>query len=539
MEKRLLLAFVLSFLVLSIWSVSTRKELATHQDRSQPVKTSQQETPFVDEKKEGALENIKPEIAKSPETSTESSAYTEVENENLTLVFNSDGGTLHSAKIKKLNITLPLQKVISLDSTENKNFRLDRLDKNSVYFVFSDKGLRIEKAYNLEASDYIVHSNIKIKNVTQQSIEFDPTVTLFSIDFKDEISNKEKWAKEHARDQSLYEYTVYSAAGIKRKNNAYKFSSSEAKSAEEKIDWMGFRTRYACAIVKPDYSTGKYEITKKDENILNLSVSDKLLILKPNEEITLNHVIYFGPENSTILKKYGYEFEKIKRFYKLSLFDVVAQFIYRLLHFIYKGIPNWGVCILLISLIIYMSMYPLTIKGMSSMKKMQAMQPKIGALREKHKDNPQKLNKEMMDLYKENKINPLGGCFPLVLQMPVFIGLYQVLWRDSSFKGAGFLWIQDLSAPDRLISNIGGTKFDLNLLPILMFFIMFFQQRITLKTTAFADPDQKAQQQMMANIMPIMLAVLFYNFASGLNLYFTIFYTLSLFTQLKMSKVKV
>ena len=174
------------------------------------------------------------------------------------------------------------------------------------------------------------------------------------------------------------------------------------------------------------------------------------------------------------------------------------------------------------------------------MRKMQELQPKIVALREKYRDNPQKMSTETMELYKKYKINPLGGCLPMLLQMPVFIGLYQVLWRSVSFKGAHFLWIKDLSEPDRVAVLPFSLPFignEINLLPILMIFVMAIQQKLTAKSMGGMDPAQAAQQKMMAVIMPVFLGAIFYHFASGLTLYFTLFYTFSTIAQWKMSRI--
>src|SRR5437867_11472444 len=195
-------------------------------------------------------------------------------------------------------------------------------------------------------------------------------------------------------------------------------------------------------------------------------------------------------------------------FINIALFDFCAKIIYQLVNLLYKLVHNWGVCIILISLIIYGALYPLTIAGMSSMKRMQSLQPQIAKLREQHKSNPQKLNKEIMELYKTYKINPFGGCLPLILQMPIFIGLYQVLWRSIFFKGSGFLWIKDLAEPDRLFIfpfNVPFLGNELNLLPILMAIVMFFQQKITARNTVVVDPDQVAQQKMMGIFLPLFL----------------------------------
>jgi len=185
-----------------------------------------------------------------------------------------------------------------------------------------------------------------------------------------------------------------------------------------------------------------------------------------------------APQELQLLKSYEQEFERIIVFSGFGLIDGISRIIYTLLIYLHKVVPNWGLCIILVSLIIYAATYPLTIRGMASMRKMQLIQPEMAALKEKHKNNPQKLNQEMMEIYKKHKINPFGGCFLLILQMPVFIGLYQVLWRSVLFKGASFLWIEDLSEPDRLfklpfeIPFIGN---EFNLLPILMILVMFLQ----------------------------------------------------------------
>ncbi|HNV23544.1 MAG TPA: YidC/Oxa1 family membrane protein insertase, partial [Candidatus Omnitrophota bacterium] len=147
--------------------------------------------------------------------------------------------------------------------------------------------------------------------------------------------------------------------------------------------------------------------------------------------------------------------------------------------------------------------------------------------------------KATMELYKEHKINPLGGCLPMLLQMPIFVGLYQVLWRSVSFKGADFLWIKDLSLPDRIFilpASFPIIGNEINILPILMIFIMFYQQKLTSANMASSDPMQVQQQKMMMFIFPLMLGFLFYRFASGLTLYFTMFYLLSTITQLKISR---
>jgi YidC/Oxa1 family membrane protein insertase len=233
-------------------------------------------------------------------------------------------------------------------------------------------------------------------------------------------------------------------------------------------------------------------------------------------------------------------FEKIMVFSNWGWLDAISKAIYWMLGTIHKIIPSWGICIILISLIIYALMYPLTLKSLLSMKKMQALQPKMAELKKKHEKTPEKMNQEIMELYRKHGVNPISGCLPMLLQMPIFIGLYQVLWRSAYFRGEGFLWINDLSMPDRLIKLPFTMPFlgeYFNILPILMGIIMFFQQKMNMGTIASAGPEQEMQQKMMLYMMPILMGFIFYNFASGLCVYFVVFYALSGFTQWKISKM--
>ncbi|VAW12761.1 Inner membrane protein translocase and chaperone YidC, long form, partial [hydrothermal vent metagenome] len=378
----------------------------------------------------------------------------------------------------------------------------------------------------------------KITNLSETSNLKDVQIQAYIIDMSN-LSEETKKNPSISRDKALNEYLVSAESGIKRKGGAYKFKDKEKESFSEGVEWVGFRDRYYCALIRPSVSALGYFVDPIQSDLLKITYSPQEVNIGPEESENYSSVLYFGPENLDLLKGYDLGFEKVRRYYRFGLFDAIAKAIYQIMHLLHKVIPNWGVSILLISVVIYFSMYPLTMKSMTSMKKMQSLQPKLAKLREKHKNNPQKLNKEMMGIYKENGVNPLGGCLPMVFQMPVFIGLYQVLWRDVSFKGASFLWIKDLSQPDRLFLFPSSLPFignEFNLLPIVMIVVMFFQMKLSSKNMVATDPAQIAQQKMMGSIMPVFMGVIFYRFASGLTLYFTMFYMFSTFTQWKITK---
>jgi YidC/Oxa1 family membrane protein insertase len=283
----------------------------------------------------------------------------------------------------------------------------------------------------------------------------------------------------------------------------------------------------------------QYSVKTLGEKELLLSSVFPSEAISPEQSKAYNFVIFSGPQLLDALKQSGNGFEKIMVFSNWGWLDAIAKVIYWLLGFLHKFIPSWGICIILISLIVYGSMYPLTLKSMLSMKRMQVLQPKMAELREKYKKNPEKLNQEIMELYKKHNVNPVSGCLPLLFQMPIFVGLYQVLWRSVYFRGEGFLWIKDLSMPDHLFKMPFTLPFlgdYFNILPIIMTGIMFVQQQMTMKSMAGGDPEQVAQQKMMAVFFPIFLGFIFYNFASGLNLYFVVFYIFSTFTQWNIAK---
>ena len=163
------------------------------------------------------------------------------------------------------------------------------------------------------------------------------------------------------------------------------------------------------------------------------------------------------------------------------------------------------------------------------MKKMQELQPQMAELKKKHKDSPKKLQEETMALYKKNKVNPMGGCLPMIIQIPVFIALFVVLRSAIELRFAPFLWIHDLSEPERLLANV--LPIPLNILPVFMTVTMIWQQK--LMPTSAGDPNQ---QKIMMFFMPVMMLVLFYNMPSALVLYWSASQSIMIIQQLIQKK---
>jgi YidC/Oxa1 family membrane protein insertase len=210
-----------------------------------------------------------------------------------------------------------------------------------------------------------------------------------------------------------------------------------------------------------------------------------------------------------------------------TTFRPISLFILSIFNFFKTFIPNYGIIIVLFSIIVKIVVYPLTKKSYRSMKEMSKLQPLMAEMKEKYKGDPQRYQKETMKLYKEHGVNPMGGCLPVLLQLPLLGALFIVFRSTIQLRGASFIpgWIDDLSRGDTLFTlpfslPMYGDQF--NLLPILMAVSMIFQSKMTMK-----DPKQKA----MVYIMPIFLLLLFNQFPSGLNLYYTMFNVLTIVQQ--------
>lgn len=531
MEQRTILAIVLSLMVLFVYSSLTQNNAKKTANISQIYGNNMVTSNNIPERR---VEELTKSLPPSPSLKEN---LEEINSQELKVEFSDLGGSIKKVTIKKYDHSLPIANMLNVSGFENQKFEVTDKGINWIEYSLNEGQLTIKKRYTLPEHDYIINAKITINNIPNMSKLNDLTIIGLMLDMSSLDKNKV------VAEGTLYEYSASTNyAQIYRKANALKFSSKEAKSEVGIVNWIGFRNRYFCAVIKPLFKVEHYSVNPLSETQLKIDFPGLVLNSGINQNSAFDFLIFVGPQDLNLLKNYKSGIDEIMSFSNIGIFDISAKIIYNLMTIINNIIHNWGICIILISLIIYGALYPLTIMGMSSMKRMQLLQPQIAKLREQHKSNPQKLNKEVMELYKTNKVNPFGGCLPFIFQMPIFIGLYQVLWRSIFLKGSGFLWIKDLAEPDRLFTfpfNIPFLGNELNILPILMAIVMFFQQKVTQKSMVVVDPDQATQQKIMAIFLPIFLGFVFYRFASGLSLYFTIFYSLSTLTQIKMSKMTV
>ncbi len=319
------------------------------------------------------------------------------------------------------------------------------------------------------------------------------------------------------------------------KEGTGKFGKTNRKEYDGMVVWAGARSKYflSAMIVDEQRSSVLELLGDKATNMAGYSVFFPLR--GDPERVDASFRCYFGPLDMNRLKDYGIGLERTIELGKLRFFSV---FVLRLIIWMNGFIPNYGLIIIILSVLTKVLFYRLTHKSFKSMKDMQRLQPKLKEIQEKYKDDKEKLNQETMKMYKEAGVNPLGGCLPLLFQMPVFIALFNVLRNTIELRHAPFgLWINDLSSPDVLFGfgfsiPIIGSEF--HLLPILMGVAMVVQSKMGGSPTGDAGPA--SQTKMMTTMMPVIFTFIFYGMPSGLVLYWLVNNILSIVQQYYVHK---
>ncbi|HTH45146.1 MAG TPA: membrane protein insertase YidC, partial [Oxalicibacterium sp.] len=245
--------------------------------------------------------------------------------------------------------------------------------------------------------------------------------------------------------------------------------------------------------------------------------------IAPGASKTMDATLYSGPQESKRLEHVAPGFELVKDY---GLLDVIARPIFWLMTQIHHILGNWGWTIIVLTIVIKLAFFPLSAAGYRSMAKMKLVTPKMTEIRTRFKGEPQKMNAAMMELYKKEKINPLGGCLPMVVQIPVFISLYWVLLASVEMRNSSWLWIHDLASPDMLFGSyqIGSFHLTIGILPILMAVSMFVQTKMN------PTPPDPMQAKLMT-FMPIAFSIMFFLFPAGLVLYYVVNNILSIAQQ--------
>jgi len=363
-------------------------------------------------------------------------------------------------------------------------------------------GLNVTRSMTFDDNSYQINLELVVTNNSAQALQGAPFL---------ESSNK-PFSTVPKNAQGLFTGPAVYLDHVLQEVKIDTLKKEGPKTLNGLLSWAAYEDSYfLCGIIPQPPGKGTVQLALSGEDQVTSTISGEQEIIPPGGKKTYQYTIFMGPKKLSILKETGFELDKIINF---GWFDVIAKPTLFLLNFLYKYLHNYGVAIILVTVLFKLLFWPISHKGMKSMKTMQKIQPKMAKLREKYADDKERLNQEMMTLYKTYKINPLGGCLPMVLQIPVFFSLYKVLLQTIELRHAPFmLWMTDLSAPDRLaigfdIPGLGGIP----VLTLLMGGTMFLQQKMTPST---GDPTQ-AKVMMF---LPVIFTFMFLNFASGLVLY--------------------
>ena len=348
--------------------------------------------------------------------------------------------------------------------------------------------------------------------------------------------------------RTSYRHFIYYADG-KRQDYTGKVKGIR-KDVEDRTAWMGIEGKYFVVLglsYVSDMSSviGGFDSTKipdlKDRHSMFYDRS-----VGQSKEIDDGYKFYLGPKKKDVLERYNEreqnEFEEsglhLEKAVPSDFWGWLSSILKWVLQLFYRLIPNWGVAIILLTIVIKILFFPLTHKSFESTHKMQALGPKIEELKQKHKGNSQKMNQEMAALYKREGVNPLGGCLPLLLQLPIFFALYGLFSNFFELRGAVFIppWIVDLSSPERVLTlpiDIPFLGSELRMLPFIMLGTTFIQQKIS------QTPGQSSRQsKMLMYAMPAFFFFIMYNMPSGLLLYWTMQNLFTFITQYFINQKK-
>jgi YidC/Oxa1 family membrane protein insertase len=376
-----------------------------------------------------------------------------------------------------------------------------------ISYTLNLKDVQVTKKYIFYNSNYDIELQLFVKNISSAPKQF-----------AYKIIGGSGMMEMNAQDKRLVE--VISKVNGKIVN--YKRPKNNIIVEPGIVSWVALKTRYFSTIIKPFAETRNafYSLPREDDLVSGIEMQS--VTIPANSFVEQKFVLYAGPSKISELKSFGYEFEESVNY---GFFGGIAKILLAIVALLNAVVHSWGLSIILLSVLLNLILFPLTLKSFKSMQKMHELHPQMEKLKVQFKDNPQKLNKEVMELYKKYNINPLSGCLPLLLQMPIFIALYQALTKSIDLRGASFLWIKDLSMPDAMAIPFTLPIFgnSINILPLAMVVLMVFQQKISAKVMGGAiTEEQKQQQKMMLIIMPIMFGFIFYNMPSGMVLYWVV-----------------
>jgi YidC/Oxa1 family membrane protein insertase len=579
MQKRAIIAILLTFIVIVLWSLIQAKFFPQTPSKPQPQEVRKEEVSPQERglEKKTEVKESKPVMEAKITSKTKAIARKEVsiETQNYWAVFTSEDARLKHFRLKKYEdkvneaaLTIKLIQFVDeilgkkvekaktpqpldlVNTREGKNLPLGltfgganlpveenwEVDKDQLRLVqdhekgeitFSkslENGLKIVKRFRFTSDQYTVNLEVEVQNNSSKEI-----TSQLGLEWIGKIE-LEKLSKEGNKDFGL-RYAFLKSEKVEKKEFGGTGTSGCVPGCESKkttvepfetkeignIKWFSFGGEYFSALMIPPQSKEiTLSVKGSDKEPLKADIIPAPISIPPREKVNMTYQVYLGPKDEDRLKALGVGAEKLLDF---GYFTIVAKPLLWFIRLTHKVTGNYGIDIIIISILIKIIFLPLTQISFKSMKEMQRVQPEMNRLKEQYKNDKARLQQEIMLLYKRRKINPMSGCLPMLIQIPVFIALYNALQNGIEMRHAPFfLWIMDLSAKDPIYVT-----------PIIMGATMFIQQKMT--PTA-GDPAQAK----MFLLMPVMFTFLFLSFPSGLVLYWLINNVLSIAHQYYLNK---
>ncbi|QIM62283.1 membrane protein insertase YidC [Pasteurellaceae bacterium Orientalotternb1] len=360
----------------------------------------------------------------------------------------------------------------------------------NVPLVLEKEGVTYTKTFTLKRGSYDIAVNYTIKNETGETLEVQP------------YGQIKHSLVENSGNFAMPTYTggAYSSSEVNYKKYSFDDMAKANLSIDTKAGWAAILQHYFVSAWIPNQDAENNLYTRTSNGVGTIGYRGPVTQVAPNSEATIKSNLWTGPKDQKAMEQAANHFE-LTVDYGWAWF--IAKPLFWLLTNIQKLVVNWGVAIICVTIVVKTILYPLTKAQYTSMAKMRMLQPRLQEMRERFGDDRQRMSQEMMKLYKEEKVNPMGGCLPILLQMPIFIALYWTFMEAVELRHAPFFgWIQDLSAQDPYY-----------ILPLLMGGSMFLLQKMS--PTPVADP----MQQKVMTFMPVLFTVFFLWFPSGLVLY--------------------
>ncbi len=533
MEKRVFLAMILSFLVVILWSYLFTPQ--TPNTRKQEVRETKEMEKKEPPREEGVLQA--PLVKKIQEGMGKEIL---VETPRYVATISTLGPTIKSFRLKNYFESLDKGKVVDVAAIDKENEHIQwalredektrllefqankreiRLNQGEDALVFShsgENGLLIEHVMRFYANSY------KIDVITNIKAKEPGSLGLVDLLIKGTLAKDDTGYLSHSG------FAVY---GDKRFSEITLEAKKPTEELKGKITWLALESAYfASAVISSEGATRAVLNLRKDHQ---LEAVFPLLAAKGGAEaLSKTYTLYLGPKDLDELKKVGHELSKLVNF---GWTDIIAKPLLYVLKFSNNYVKNYGISIILLTILVKIVFWPLSNKSYKSMKEMQKLQPLIMKIREKYKDNKEAMNREVMALYRTYKVNPMSGCLPILIQIPVFFALYRVLGSSIELRHAPFfLWIKDLSAPERLFEfsfaiPLMKPPYGIPVLTLLMGASMFIQQKMSPST---GDPTQAK----VMLLLPLIFTFMFINFPAGLVLYWLVNNILSIGQQYYVQK---